>query len=114
MTLLAEIAAVSRRVSGTASRPAKIAELAACLRALAPDEIPIAIAFLSGETRQGKIGVAYAALRDGNWGAPPAPPSVSVDEVDDAFAGLAGARGKGSASARAERLSALLGRATAE
>jgi DNA ligase-1 len=37
-----------------------------------------------------------------------------VEEADAAFAGLAAARGKGSASVRAERLSALLGRATAE
>src|SRR5262245_7070566 len=89
MTLLAELAAVSRRVSETASRRAKIAELAACLRGLAPDEVPIAIAFLSGETRQGRLGVAYAALRAGDWGAPPSGPSLHVEEVDAAFAGLA-------------------------
>ena len=56
---------MSRRVSGTASRLAKIRELAGCLRRLAPDEIPIAIAFLTGETRQGKLGLAYAELHYG-------------------------------------------------
>ncbi len=114
MTLLAELAAVSRRVSETASRNAKIAGLAACLRGLAPDEIPIAIAFLSGETRQGKLGVSYAALRAGEWAAPPPEASLSVDDVDAAFAGLAAASGKGSAGLRAERLAALFNRATAE
>jgi DNA ligase-1 len=112
VTLLAELAAVSRRVSETASRNAKIAALAACLRGLAPDEIPIAIAFLSGETRQGKLGVSYAALRAGEWAAPPPEASFSVEDVDAAFAGLAAAGGKGSAGLRAERLAALFNRAT--
>jgi DNA ligase-1 len=112
VTLLAELAAVSRRVSETASRNAKIAALAACLRGLAPDEIPIAIAFLSGETRQGKLGVSYAALRAGEWAAPPPEASLSVGDVDAAFAGLAAAGGKGSAGLRAERLAALFNRAT--
>ena len=62
MTLLADLAAVSRRVADTPSRLEKIRELAGYLRGLAADEIPIAIAFLSGETRRGKLGVAYAAL----------------------------------------------------
>ena len=114
MTLFAELAAVSRRVSETASRNAKIAGLAACLCRLAPHEIPIAIAFLSGETRQGKLGVSYAALRAGEWAAPPPEASLSVDDVDAAFAGLAAASGKGSAGFRAERLAALFNRATAE
>ena len=112
MTLLAQLAAASGRVSETASRRAKIAELAACLRGLAPDEIPIAIAFLSGETRQGKLGVAYAALRAGNWSAPPSCPSLTVEEADAAFAGLAAASGKGSAALRMQRLAALFSRAT--
>ena len=114
MTLLARLAAVSRRVAETASRNAKIAELAACLRGLAPDEIPIAIAFLSAETRQGRLGVAYAALHAGEWGAPPSAPSLSLAEVDTAFASLAATGGKGSAALRSERLAALFGRATAD
>ena len=114
MTLLAELAAVSRRVSESASRNAKIAALAACLRTLSPDEVPVAIAFLSGETRQGKLGVAYAALRAGDWDPPPSQPSLSVAEVDDAFDGLAAASGKGSAGLRAQRLAVLFNRATDE
>src|SRR5262245_61465337 len=104
MTLLAELAAVSRRVSETASRNTKIAQLVACLRTLAPDEIGTAIEFLSGETRQGKLGVSYAALRAGEWADPPPEPSLSIEDVDSAFAGLAAASGKGSAGVRAGRL----------
>ena len=113
MTLLADLVAVSGRVSGTASRRAKIAELAACLRGLAPDEIPLGIAFLSGDTRQGKLGVSYASLRARDWGASAHHPTLSMMEVDAAFADLAAASGKGSTAARVERLRALFSRATA-
>src|SRR5688572_8374532 len=114
MTLLADVAAVSRRVAETSSRLAKVRELADCLRRLAPDEVPIAIAFLSGETRQGRLGVAYAALRQAAAGEPPAQHSLTLQDVDTAFAGIVAARGKGAAALRAERLGALFSRATAE
>ena len=48
MTLLALIAATSRTVTETSSRLEKTRALAACLRSVAPGEIPIAIAYLSG------------------------------------------------------------------
>ena len=53
MTLLAEVVRTSTQVAGTASRLAKTRLIADCLRALGEDEIEIAIAYLSGETRQG-------------------------------------------------------------
>ncbi len=62
MTLLLEAATLSQRVAETSSRLAKIRELAAFLQKLERDEIPVAIAFMSGETRQGKLGVGHAAL----------------------------------------------------
>ena len=64
MTLLAELVETSRRVAKTGSRNAKTAELAACLRKLAPAEIETGVAYLSGETRQGRSGIGYALLRD--------------------------------------------------
>ena len=63
MTLFSTIAAVSGRVAQTPSRLAKVREIAECLRALEAAEVPLASAFLSGETVQGKLGVSYAALR---------------------------------------------------
>src|SRR5688572_33474587 len=114
MTLLAETAAVSRRVSETSSRLEKIRELAEHLRGLAPDEIPIAIAFLSGETRQGKLGVSYAALRSAEGAPAASQPALALQEVDAALAGVAGTSGKGSAAARTQKLAALFARATAE
>jgi DNA ligase 1 len=114
MTLLADVAAVSRRVAETQSRLAKIREIADGLRRLTPDEVPIAIAFLSGETRQGRLGVAYAALRAAANTPPQAEPSATLADVDTAFAGLVGARGKGAAALRAGQLASLFSRATAE
>lgn len=112
--MLAETAAVSRRVSETSSRLQKVRELAQHLRRLAPDEIPIAIAFLSGETRQGKLGVAFAALRSAA-DSPAAPqPTLTLQDTDAVLAALAAVAGKGSAATRAQRLSELFGRATAE
>ena len=104
---------MSRRVSGTASRLAKIRELAGCLRRLTPDEIPIAIVFLTGETHQGKLGLAYAELHYGASDTPAPQPSLTLKEVDAAFAELA-TSGKGASAVRAERLAALFSRATTD
>ena len=60
---LYDIVAASRSVSETSARSDKIRHLAACLRLAEPDAIETAVALLSGETRQGRIGLGPAALR---------------------------------------------------
>jgi DNA ligase-1 len=112
MTLLSDLAATSRRVAATTSRLAKVSELAALLRRLAPDEIPIAIAFLSGEPRQGKLGIAYASLSAAREPAAAAAASLTLADVDAAFEALAGVRGKGATAQRAQALARLFERAT--
>src|SRR5207247_1363462 len=62
--LLAELLAASERVARTRSRLAKIDALAECLRRLDSPEIALGMAYLSGDTRQGRSGVGYAALKD--------------------------------------------------
>src|SRR5688572_7939838 len=114
MTRLAELTAASRRVSDTTSRLDKVRELAGCLRAVAADEVPIAIAYLSGETCQGKLGVSHATLQDAVSERPASEPSLTLAEVDQAFAALAAIKGKGSAGRRAAALQALFARASAE
>jgi DNA ligase-1 len=111
MTLLSTIAAVSQRVSQTASRLGKVRELAECLRELETDEVPLAIAFLSGETRQGKLGVSYAALHVARAVAPAVVPALSVRDVDEAFGELAAVKGAGANARRAQALAALMARA---
>jgi len=114
MASLTDLVLTSRRVAETPSRLAKIRALSGFLRTLAPDEIPIAIAFLSGDTRQGKLGVAYAALRDAEYRHAPSLPALTLHEVDEAFAELAATGGKGAARTRVQRLNALFARATAD
>ena len=108
--LLAELAAVSETVAATSARGAKVAALADGLRAASAEEVAAAVAFLSGELRQRQIGVGYAAL--GDLPAPVAEPSLTVAEVDEAFAAIGALAGPGSRDARRGALAALFGRAT--
>src|ERR1700749_2695497 len=96
--LLAELAGVPRTVSATSARLAKVAALAAALRDAAGDEIPVVVAYLSGELPQRQIGVGWAALRSVP---PPAEvASLTVLGVDDAFTRIGGVAGKGSTAER--------------
>ncbi|HEX2828467.1 MAG TPA: ATP-dependent DNA ligase [Burkholderiales bacterium] len=113
MTLLAHIVDASGRVSSTSSRLEKIRAIADTLRQVAPEEIPVAIAYLSGETCQGKIGASYASLREAAESPPAASPFLQLGDVDRAFAGLVTIKGKGSSARRAETLAALFSQATA-
>ena len=63
--LLARLVETSRRVAETSGRLEKISHLAALLTSLAPEEIDIAVSFLSGSYRQQKLNVGYAALQSG-------------------------------------------------
>ena len=109
--LLSEVVETSDAVGATAARLAKVEHLAACLRRLHPDEVEVAVAFLSGELRQRQIGVGWASLRD----QPPAAsaPSLQVLEVDRAFERIGRQAGPGSQAERRRLLADLLGRATA-
>jgi DNA ligase-1 len=113
MTLFSSVVETSRKVADTSSRLEKTREIATRLRHLDPTEIPIVIAYLSGETCQGKIGVSYASLHAAQV-APAGVPSLSVREVDRALAEIAQIKGKGSNDRRAEALRLLFARATAE
>ncbi len=109
MTLLADVVRTSAQVGATASRLAKTAALAERLRSLEPDEVEIALPFLSGELRQGKLAVGYKALRPARSAAAE---TLSLRDVDAAFELLKKAAGKGSAKRRAELLDGLFEKAT--
>ena len=122
--LLAEIAEVSREVGATSARLAKVESLAGALREAGPAEVPIAVAYLSGELPQRQIGVGWAALRGVSGGGPPGPAerdgfpaaaisSLSLSEVDAGFSAIGAVSGKGSAAARKALVGELFGRATA-
>ena len=112
MTLLADVAGASELVAETSSRTRKVAILAELLARLDPEEVPIAVGFLSGAPRQGRIGVGYATIA-GIEPAPAREPSLAIADLDRAIDEVQEATGSGSASARRQILGGLLGRATA-
>jgi DNA ligase 1 len=113
MTLLADLVETSSRVAATSSRNAKVAELAVYLRKLAPAEIEIGVAYLSGEIRQARSGIGYVMLHDARSGASVDAPLLTIADVDVALERVSRTTGTGSRSERIRILSALLGRATA-
>jgi DNA ligase-1 len=110
--LLASIVETSRRVAETSKRLQKIDLLSQLLRQLRPDEIEIAVAFLAGQTRQGRIGIGYAALRDAS-GSPAETPSLELTEVDRTLQSIAETSGSGSQRQRFELLHNMFARSTA-
>ena len=113
MTKLAELVRVSNQVAATASRLAKIRALADFLRPLAREEIEIALPYLSGDIRQGKLTAGYAALQSARTGAAAAP-VLTLGDVDAAFTKLKQVKGKGAAESRSALLRELFRRATAD
>jgi ATP-dependent DNA ligase I len=115
--LLSDLVRTSEAVSLTSGRRVKIDEIAALLRRAAPEEIPVAVAFLSGELRQRQIGVGYAALGgllpagggpDGGAGREP----LTLAGTDSVFAEIGATAGPGSQAERRRLLGILFARAT--
>ena len=115
--LLSDLVRTSEAVSLTSGRRVKIDEIAALLRRAAPEEIPVAVAFLSGELRQRQIGVGYAALGgllpagggpDGDAGREP----LTLAGTDSVFAEIGATAGPGSQAERRRLLGILFARAT--
>jgi DNA ligase-1 len=112
---LASVVETSRLVTDTSKRLEKIGLLAELLRQLKGLEIEIVVLFLSGQTRQGRIGVGYAALGLFTGDArhsPAACPSLGILEVDAILESITGTSGSGSQRRRMELLGTLFSRAT--
>jgi DNA ligase-1 len=113
--LLADLVATSGAVGATRSRIAKVTALAELLSRLETDldraEIEVAVGFLTGEPRQGRIGVGWATI--GSIEIPAAEaPSLTLGDLDEAVATVAGMSGAGSSEARRSLLTSVLARAT--
>jgi DNA ligase-1 len=111
--LLADVVTVSSVVAATRSRTAKAAAIADLLRRADADEVEAVTAWLSGETRQGRLGVGRRTVSR-LTGTPAAASSLRVAAVDQALTELAAAGGPGSAARRDATLTALLDGATAD
>ena len=114
--LLTELVRTSQTVAATPRRGVKIDEIARLLRTASPAEVPVVVAFLSGDLLQRQIGVGYAALGGlltGNGAAEEMTPTLTVSEVDAVFAEVGAVTGAGSQAARRRMLASLFDRATA-
>ena len=109
---LAELVEVSASVAATSGRLEKISRLAGLLSRLTPEEVPVAVGFLIGWPRQGKIGIGWSTISSARGAAVAATPSLELLEVDAAFSALTKIRGKNSASERSRLLGELFSRAT--
>jgi DNA ligase-1 len=109
---LDELVRTSTAVAATAGRLEKIARLADLLRRTAPEEIPIAIGFLIGWPRQGRVGAGWATVAAARGVEPAAAPTLELRDVDQALDRLVAVRGKQSATERGRILRELFSRAT--
>jgi DNA ligase-1 len=111
VTLLADVVATSERLAATRSRTAKIAALAELLRVLEPTEVAPTVGFLTGEPRQGRVGVGWATvyrIEEAHAGEP----TLTVADLDGLVDAVGGLSGPGSAGARSAHISELLRRST--
>jgi DNA ligase-1 len=109
--LFADLVATSATVSATSARNAKRDALAALLTGRGPREAIIAVGFLTGEPRQGRIGVGWRTLAAADR-VHAAEPSLTLDDVDRAISELGSLSGAGSQAARRALLEDLFSRAT--
>jgi ATP-dependent DNA ligase I len=110
---LEELVQVSAAVAATPGRLEKVSKLASLLTRLEPDEVPVAIGFLTGWPHQGRIGVGWATVASARDHVPAAEPTLELRDVDRAFEQLISVRGKNSTSERARLIGDLFARATA-
>ncbi len=109
--LFEDLALTSQAVATTSRRNDKVAALAEVFGRVSPDEIEVTVAFVTGTTRRGRIGVGWATIRDVDP-VPAASATLLVADVDRAFDELAHITGNGSVARRRDRLHDLLARAT--
>ena len=118
---LFDLATTSTAISKTSARSAKIALLAELLRTAGPEEVTVAVHYLSGELPQRQIGVGWATLRDLSASASAIAAEAETEagelelaEVDGILDEVGKTSGTGSQARRRVLLAALFARATAE
>ena len=111
---LHELVLTSGAVGATRGRLEKISRLAAFLERLEPEEITIAIGFLTGWPRQGRLGIGWATLASARPNEAAPAPTLELTEVDRVFGQLQSVHGKRSGAERLRLLAELLARCTEE
>ena len=110
--LLNALVTTSIQVAATSGRLAKITLLADLLKQASPDEIELAIAYLSGTIRQSKVGVGWATLQKAKTHVGTSA-RLHLRDIDGTFEKIATTSGKGSASEKQRLLTDLFSDATA-
>jgi DNA ligase-1 len=113
MALLSSLVETSREVARSAARSTKTRLLAEYLGSLDDETLEIAVSYLSGEVRQGRVGIGPSALRSCAVAAATTP-GLQLPEVDQRIEDLASIAGSGANARRAAALRELFGRATSE
>ena len=98
-------------VAATTKRTEKTEHLAELLRETTPRLAASVVGLLTGEIRQGRIGVGWAAVRD-IVAERAAEPTLTIVDIDSALTELAGTTGSGSKAKRAAMLDGLFRVAT--
>src|SRR5688572_16434109 len=112
---LQDLIHISNQVAATSKRTAKIAHIGDLLRSASPEEIPIAVAYLSGELRQRKTNVGWAPPQAATPAEPAQSVTLSLVEVDSAFQAITDVpQGSGSNRQREALLRELMARTTAQ
>ncbi|MGH7835799.1 MAG: hypothetical protein ACREQK_19300, partial [Candidatus Binatia bacterium] len=96
----AEFCALCRKLESTRSRLEKVAWTAEFLRLLSPEEVPWAVAFLTGRPFPASdpriLEIGWSAIASSREVPPSAESSLTVLDVAQAFTGIAAVGGKGS------------------
>ncbi len=108
---LADLVATAEVVGATSKRSEKVAALAELLGRTPAADVRAVVGFLTGEPRQGSIGVGWATV-GGLDARSSADASVTVAELDALLSEVQATTGEGSVRARTERLTAFLERCT--
>ncbi len=108
-----DIVQLSKRLSATSKRTAKVADIALLLQRTPVTLTRVVVGMLVGEPTQGRFGVGWATVRDARVDTA-VTPTVSVAEIDSLFSQLAAASGTGSQQMRESTLRSLFVRLTDE
>jgi DNA ligase 1 len=110
---LGDLVETSAAVAGVSGRLEKIARLGELLARLPPEEIEIAVAFLSGALRQGRIGLGWRLIAGARAVPPAETATLQLRDVDEVFERIAHAAGAGSTVEKTGLLRELFTRTTA-
>jgi DNA ligase-1 len=114
MSLLAALVSTSQRIAATRARSVKTQALAAFLKTLEPDEVAIAVHYLSGAVPQGRFGMSFGKLQEAAGDAAASAATLAIAEVDRRLHDIAALRGSGSAAQRMRTLRELFAKATSD